>query len=49
MRSRLPVLRMRRRYMIFQLEAEGEIEGTGDKIPSVGELMRKLGGVPYGR
>ncbi|KAF5086918.1 molybdopterin dinucleotide binding domain protein [anaerobic digester metagenome] len=30
-------------------EAEGEIEGTADKIPSVGELMRKLGGVPYGR
>ncbi|MGB3919659.1 MAG: Rpp14/Pop5 family protein [Methanothrix sp.] len=34
MRSRLPVLRVRRRYMIFELEAEGEIEGQ--------DLMREI-------
>jgi formylmethanofuran dehydrogenase subunit D len=29
--------------------AEADIEATGEKIPSVGELMKRLGGVPYGR
>lgn len=28
---------------------EADIEATGDNILSVGELMRSLGGVPYGR
>lgn len=28
---------------------EADIEATGDIILSVGELMRSLGGVPYGR
>ena len=30
-------------------EAKADIEATTEKIISVGELMRLLGGVPYGR
>jgi formylmethanofuran dehydrogenase subunit D len=29
--------------------SEAEIEATGEKIPTVGELMQHVGGLPYGR